>query len=153
MSEYIYESIKAFVKNVECKDKDQCLQLMAKELAKASQINEDEIFSLLRARERFGSTALGGYFALPHAKTPLAKELIGGIFITKEPVDFGSIDGMPTQLFFTVIAPSVKPSILLKALAKIAKIFKDNEFKERVMSAENLQEVVEIVKSKELNYE
>jgi len=153
MSEYIYESIKTFVKDMECKDKDQCLKFMAKELAKTSQISESEIFSLLRARERFGSTALGGYFALPHAKTSLAKELIGGIFVTKEPVDFGSIDGMPTQLFFTVIAPSVKPSILLKALAKIAKIFKDNEFKEKVMSAENLQEVIEIIKSKELTYE
>ncbi len=152
MSEYIYESIKVFVKDAQCADKEQCLKTMAKELSKASKIDENEMLSLLRARERFGSTALGGYFALPHAKTNLAKELISGIFISKEPIDFGSIDGMPTQIFFAIIAPSIKPSILLKALAKVAKIFKDSELKERILSANNLEEAVEIIKTKELSY-
>jgi mannitol/fructose-specific phosphotransferase system IIA component (Ntr-type) len=153
MSEYVYESIKTFVKDLECEDKDECLKKMANELSRASAIDANELFSLLKARERFGSTALGGYFALPHTKTNLVKELISGIFITKEPIDFGSIDGMPTQIFFTIIAPSIKPSILLKALAKVAKIFKDDELKEQVMSAENLEEVIEIIKNKELTYE
>ncbi len=153
MSEYIYESIKVFDKDIECKDKDECLKIMADKLSDKSGIDKDEIFSLLRARERFGSTALGGHFAMPHAKTDLAKELVSGIFITKEPIDFGSIDGIPTQIFFTIIAPSVKPSILLKALAKAAKIFKDNALKEKIMSATSLEEAVEIVKAKELTYE
>ncbi len=153
MNEYIYESIKAFAKDMECKNKDECLKVMAKELSLASGINEEELLSLLRARERFGSTALGGYFALPHAKTNLVKDLISGVFISKQPIDFGSIDGMPTQIFFTLIAPSIKPSILLKALAKVAKIFKDNELKEQVMSAKDVKEIVEIIKNKELTYE
>ncbi len=153
MNEYIYESIKAFAKDIECKNKDECLKAMAKELSLTSGINEEELLSLLRARERFGSTALGGYFALPHAKTNLVKDLISGVFISKQPIDFGSIDGMPTQIFFTLIAPSIKPSILLKALAKVAKIFKDNELKEQVMSAKDVKEIVEIIKNKELTYE
>ncbi len=151
MSEYIYQTIKAFMPDMECKNKDECLRRISSELAKVSGIEEEEIYSLLKAREKFGSTALGGSFALPHAKTDQIEHVVGGIFVTKEPVDFGSIDGMPTQIFFALLAPSVKPSILLRALAKIAKIFKDNHLKESIMNAKTLQEVVEIVKQKELS--
>lgn len=151
MNEYIYQSIKTFASNLDCTDKNDCLEKMADELHSVSGIEKNEIYSFLKARERFGSTALGGYFALPHAKTNLVDELIGGIFITKEPVDFGSIDGMPTQIFFVLIAPSVKPSILLRALAKVAKIFKDNDLKEKILSAKTLEEVMEIIKEKELS--
>ncbi len=150
MSDYIYQSIKTFVPDIECNDKDGCLRVFSTELSKASGIDENEIFSLLKARERFGSTALGGYFALPHAKTDLVKDIVGGVFTTKEPIDFGSIDGMPTQIFFALLAPAVKPSILLKALARIAKIFKDNDLKEKILAAKSLQEVIETIKEKEL---
>ncbi len=153
MNEHIYQSVKTFVNGLECRNKDECIKKMAEELSSVCDLDANEIYSLLRARERFGSTALGGYFAIPHTKTNLTDELIGGVFVTKEPIDFGSIDGMPTQLFFTLIAPSVKPSILLRALAKVAKIFKDNELKEKVMSAESLNEVTAIIKNKELTYE
>ncbi len=151
MNEYIYQSIKTFTTNLDCKDKDDCLKKMADELHSAAGIDKNEIYDSLKARERFGSTALGGYFALPHTKTNLVNELIGGIFVTKEPIDFGSIDGMPTQIFFVLIAPSFKPSILLRALAKVAKIFKDNDLKEKILSAKTLQEAKEIVKEKELS--
>ncbi len=151
MSEYIYQIIKTFIPDLECEQKEECLKKMAQRLSDASGMDEQEIFSLLKAREKFGSTALGGSFALPHAKTNQIDHVVGGIFVTKEPVDFGSIDGMPTQIFFALLAPAVKPSILLRALAKIAKIFKDNDLKEHIMNAKDLQEVVEIVKQKELS--
>ncbi len=152
MSEYIYNNIKTVVLDLSCKNKESCLEKMSYEMAKVIDgIEADEIYSLLRSRELFGSTALGGYFALPHAKTDKVSEVVGGIFRIKSPIDFGSIDGLPTQLFFILIAPSHKPSIQLKALARISKIFKDTQLKESILSAEDSEYVISLVKEKDIN--
>ena len=150
MNEHVYESIKTFIPNLDCTEKYECLEKMAEELASASNLDKDEVYKLIKAREKFGSTALGGNFALPHTKTSFVDDLICGLFTTKNPIDFGSIDGVATNIFFILLAPSVKPSILLRALAKVAKIFKDEELKEKILNAANLQEVIEIIKEKEL---
>ncbi len=151
MNEYVYKSIKVFNPHLECEEKYECLEKMAEELSSASNLDKEEIYNLLKAREKFGSTALGGGFALPHTKAIFIEELICGIFITKKPIDFGSIDDIPTQIFLVLLAPSVKPSILLKALAKIAKIFKDESLKEKIINSTNMQEAIEIIKDKELS--
>ncbi len=150
MNEYVYESIKTFVPSIDCREKYECLEKMAEAIASASDLDKDEIKNLLKAREKFGSTALGDSFAIPHTKTQLVDELVCGLFTTQKPIDFGSIDDIPTQIFFVLLAPSTKPSILLKALAKIAKIFKDQQLKNEIISSKSLQEVVDKVKSKEL---
>ncbi|AEA33474.1 PTS sugar transporter subunit IIA [Hippea maritima] len=135
--------------NINCKEKFECLKKMAEYLAKENNLNSEDVFSLLMAREKFGSTAVGGYFALPHAKMDSLSKLICGIFTTEEPIDFGSLDGVPSQIFLVVLAPSSKPSILLKALAKAAKIFKDNQLKERIISEKDKEKVIEFIKNKE----
>jgi PTS system nitrogen regulatory IIA component len=151
MNEYVFESIKTFIPDLECDEKYQCLEKMAEELSSSANLDKNEIYKLLKAREKFGSTALGHGFALPHTKITFIDELVCGLFITKKPIDYGSIDEIPTQIFFVLLAPSVKPSILLKALAKVAKIFKDGELKEKIMQAKNIQEAMELIKEKELS--
>jgi mannitol/fructose-specific phosphotransferase system IIA component (Ntr-type) len=135
--------------NVECEEKFECLKKMAELLARENNLDPTETFSLLKAREKFGSTALGGLFALPHAKMDMLGKLIGGLFVTKDPVNFGSLDGMPSQIFFVILAPSSKPSILLKAVAKIAKVFKDQQLKEQILKAQQPDEILNIIKEKE----
>ncbi|WP_035588262.1 PTS sugar transporter subunit IIA [Hippea jasoniae] len=150
MKDYrISNFIKTVELNIDCSDKEECLKKMAHVLSKENGLNEDEIFALLRARERFGSTAIGDYFAMPHAKMDSIDSLIGGIFTTKQPIDFGSLDGMPSQIFFVILAPAIKPSILLKAVAKAAKIFKDAKLKERIIQAKDKEEVMDIIIEKE----
>ncbi len=150
MNKYLYQSIKTFIPKIECSEKYECLKKMAEELSAASNLDADEVYNLIKAREKFGSTALGGNFAIPHSKTSFVDDLICGVFTTEKPIDFGSIDGADTNIFFVLLAPSVKPSILLKALAKIAKIFKDEDLKEKIINAKSLQEIIEIIKEKEL---
>ncbi|WP_022670354.1 PTS sugar transporter subunit IIA [Hippea alviniae] len=150
MKDYtISEFIKTVDLNIECSEKFECLKKMAEKIAQKNNLDPSETFSLLKAREKFGSTALGGLFALPHAKMDKLSSLIGGIFTTKEPIDFGSLDGMPSQIFFVVLAPSSKPSILLKAVAKIAKIFKDTHLKDKIINAKDENEVIQLIKEKE----
>ncbi len=145
ISNFIYE----IGLNIDCEEKYECLKKMAERIADKMNLNAEDVFSYLKAREKFGSTALGGQFALPHAKIDRLDKVIGGLFTTKNPIDFGSLDDMPTRIFFVVLAPSAKPSILLKAVAKVAKIFKDEQLKEKILSAKNEDEVMELIKEKE----
>ncbi len=135
--------------NIECQEKFECLEKMAKEIAEAANLDPDDVYSFLKAREKFGSTALGGYFALPHAKIPELDRVVGALFTTKNPIDFGSLDDLPSQIFFVVLAPSHKPSILLKAVAKVAKIFKDEKLKENILKAKSEEVVLNLIKEKE----
>ncbi len=145
ISNFIYE----IGLNIDCEEKYECLKKMAERIADKMNLDADDVFSYLKAREKFGSTALGGQFALPHAKMDKLDEVIGGLFTTKNPIDFGSLDDIPTRIFFVVLAPSAKPSILLKAVAKVAKVFKDEQLKEKILSAKSEDEIMELIKEKE----
>ncbi len=150
MKEYkISDFIHKIVLNIDCNEKFECLKKMAELISEEMNLDSEEIFSLLKAREKFGPTALGGQFALPHAKIEDLDSVIGALFTTKNPIDFGSLDDIPSRIFFVVLAPSTKPSILLKAVAKVAKIFKDEQLKEDILSAKNEEEVMSLIKNKE----
>ncbi len=133
----------------DCIDKYDCLKKASQKLSNVADISADEIFSLLKLREMLGSTSLGNFFALPHAKTDQLSKLVGGLFITKTPIDFESLDGLQTQIFFVILAPSIKPSILLKALKKAAAIFKSNDIKEKILRCRTSDDIRNIVKDTE----
>ena len=50
-------------------------------------------------------------------------------------VDFSSIDGRPTQLFFALVAPENSAGIHLKALARISRLFRNPAFRESILQA------------------
>ncbi len=147
ISDFIYK----IALNIDCHEKFECLEKMAEIIAESANLDPKEIFSFLKAREKFGSTALGGHFALPHAKLNDLDRVVGGLFTTKDPIEFGSLDDLPTKIFFVVLAPSKKPSILLKAVAKVAKIFKDENLKSKILSAKTEEEILKYIKEKEIS--
>ncbi len=149
MNSSVLSFLNIIVTDLDCADKYECLKKASQRLSGVANISADEIFSLLKLREMLGSTALGNAFALPHAKTDKLSKLIGGLFITKKPVDFESLDGLQTQIFFVILAPSIKPSIQLKALTKVAKIFKSNDVKEKILKCRTPDDIKNIIKDAE----
>ena len=59
----------------------------------------------------------------------------------REGVDFDSMDGRPTHLFFVLVAPENSTGVHLKALARISRLFKDPEFRTRLMQAKDAPEI------------
>lgn len=149
MNSSVLSFLNIIVTDLDCTDKFDCLKKASQKLSNVADISADEIFSLLKLREMLGSTSLGNFFALPHAKTDQLSKLVGGLFITKTPIDFESLDGLQTQIFFVILAPSIKPSILLKALKKAAAIFKSNDIKEKILRCRTSDDIRNIVKDTE----
>ena len=106
--------------------------------------DSESAYDALLAREAMGSTGLENGIAVPHAKTDAVKDLTIAIGIVPEGVDFESIDGKPSSLFFLMLAPPDKSGPHIEALAEIARITTSHAFCRLLLGATSAQEVVEI---------
>lgn len=111
--------------------------------------DKDEILKRLEEREILGSTGIGKGVAIPHAKCPKIKKMISAFGVSKKGVDFKSLDGESTHIFFLLIAPGEAPGPHLKALAKVSRLLDDKFIRERLRAAKTAQEILDIVKEEE----
>lgn len=126
--------------------KPQILTQLAQALAADEPgINVNELNAVLSERERLGSTAIGDGIAIPHGKIRGIKEIVGVFGRTPRGVDFDSLDGKPTHLFFLLVAPEDSASLHLKALARVSRLFRDNSFRERLMAAREATEIYQLI--------
>ncbi len=131
--------------------KDEALAELATHLKKQKLINhEKEIIEKLLQREALGSTALGEGIAIPHCKARGIKSPILMVGISRNGVNFESPDGQPVKVFFLLITSPDDPSLNLQILALIAQLVKKSPgLKSRLLAAEDVGEVLEIIREQE----
>lgn len=93
-------------------------------------------------REDMGSTGLEMGIAVPHAKTDAVGELTMALGIAPSGVDFQSIDGRPSHLFFLILAPPDKSGPHIELLAEIARLARSQSFCKLIIGASSPDEVV-----------
>ncbi|MBV8775101.1 MAG: PTS sugar transporter subunit IIA [Deltaproteobacteria bacterium] len=126
--------------------KSQVLRELARPLAnKYRDLDLAGIIAVLAERERLGSTAIGDGIAIPHGKMPGVRQILGTFGRHRQGVDFESLDGRPTHLFFALVAPEDSTSLHLKALARVSRLFKDGPFRERLMAAKDAEEIYRLI--------
>jgi PTS system nitrogen regulatory IIA component len=99
----------------------------------------------LLEREKLGSTGIGEGVAIPHGKLPGISGLIAAFARSRKGVDFASIDGKPTYLFFVLFAPENSAGLHLKALARISRLFKQPQFRQSILAAAGAAEIFRII--------
>ena len=107
--------------------KKQALQELAARAAELTGQSERAIFEVLLQREKLGTTAVGYGIAIPHGKLPKLEKLFGLFARLDRPIDFEAMDGQPVDLLFLLLAPEGAGADHLKALAKIARLLRDQE--------------------------
>jgi nitrogen PTS system EIIA component len=128
------------------REKDAVLQEMASGLvAHHPALDEKKVFKVLSDRERISTTAIGEGVAIPHGKLREVERVVGIFARSMEGVDFASLDGAPTHLFFVLIAPENAAADHLKALARISRLLKDPAFRSRLIEAKTRQEIFDII--------
>jgi len=109
---------------------------LAHHLARQHQeIDAERLVEVLWERERLGSTAIGDGIAIPHGKLPGLKRVLGAFGRHAAGVDFDSLDGGPTRLFFLLVAPDDSVGQHLKALARVSRLLKDKAFRDALLAA------------------
>ena len=137
------ESIIADLKST---DKKGILEELVFTITQFVQINKDVIVKVLIERERLGSTGIGGGIGIPHGKLSNIDSLVLAFGLSKKGIDFDSIDGKPTHIFFLIITPENSTGLHLKLLARISMILKNDLFKQKLLNAANTDEIYDIIK-------
>ena len=108
-------------------------------------LNQKRVLEVLAQREKISTTAIGEGVAIPHGKLPDVERVLGFFARSLEGVDFASLDGGPTHLFFVLIAPENAAADHLKALARISRLLKDEAFRRRLMEGKTDREIFQII--------
>ncbi|HID28837.1 MAG TPA: PTS sugar transporter subunit IIA [Desulfobacterales bacterium] len=143
----ILDSLKeeAIVSELNATDKKGVLEQLTNAVAKASEVNQEEIVRVLLERERLGSTGIGGGIAIPHGKSKSLNSLLVGFGRSFEGVDFEAMDGKPAHLFFLLMAPEDSTGAHLRMLARISRLLKDSTFRQRLMTAGDQRELYMVI--------
>lgn len=105
----------------------------------------EQLMRVLAERERLASTGIGEEVAIPHGKLDAVGTLVVGLGRSAPGVDFESVDGKPTRLFFVLVAPENSTGIHLKALARISRLCKAPDFRSRLLAAGDAEEMFQIL--------
>uniref|UniRef100_A0A7V4G6X1 PTS sugar transporter subunit IIA n=1 Tax=Desulfobacca acetoxidans TaxID=60893 RepID=A0A7V4G6X1_9BACT len=109
----------------------------------------DQVVEVLLERERLGSTAIGDHIAIPHGKLPHLQGLKLVFGRSTVGVNFDSLDGKPSHLFFLLLAPANSAGLHLKALAKISRMLMSAAFRESLMQAPGAEEITRLLAAKD----
>lgn len=141
------------VPNLEGQSKIDVLRELASSLtAKHREIPVEDLTAALAERERLGSTAIGDGIAIPHGKIRGVKQILGAFGRHPRGVDFESLDGRPTHLFFLLVAPEDSASLHLKALARVSRLFKNGAFRDHLVSARDAGEIFRLIVEEDSRY-
>jgi len=120
--------------------------LKAKEII----IKEKELLEKLIQREKLGSTVIGEGIAIPHCKLKEVNNPLVALAVSKKGVDFESVDGKPTHIFFLVASSPDNPSLNLQILAAIAHLVRKSSFlPKKITAARSPRKVIEIIREAE----
>ena len=100
-------------------------------------------------REGIMSTGIGHGIAIPHGKSEAVKALSGVLGIKREGVDFESLDGQPAYIFFLLVSPADVSGPHIKALARISRLLKGEEFRKALIQAQTSQAILSIIAEEE----
>jgi len=115
-------------------------------LVKAGKVQDRQAaLSAVMERERKMSTGMKHGIAIPHGKTPIVKELVACIGLSKEPVDFDSLDREPSRIFIMTLSPPDKTGPHLQFLAEISLLFKSPDKRQNLLKAATPEEVLSIL--------
>lgn len=125
------------------RNKEDVLAEMARALVAAEPgLDAEQLHRVLMERESLQSTGIGESVAIPHGKLPGLDHLVASFARSREGVEFDSIDGQPTRLFFLLVVPEhAGGQQHLKALARISRFLRDDDFRARLEAAESTDEV------------
>jgi len=134
--------------DIENSDKEEVLELLTELLVREKLLEEDatSFRKKLKQREEMVSTAIFPGIAIPHFRKPeecpVAEPRIV-VGISRTGVDFNSLDGQPTYLFFLICANQV--ILHLKIIAELALVFRRPDLVEKLKNSRDPRQVLEIL--------
>jgi PTS system nitrogen regulatory IIA component len=139
-------TVQTIIPTLVSREKNAALEEMADGLVSYHRdLDKQKVLAVLLEREKISTTAIGEGVAIPHGKLPGVERVLGAFARSPQGVDFASLDGEPTHLFFVLVAPENAAADHLKALARISRLLKDGSFRRRLMEGQTSRELFQII--------
>ncbi len=124
--------------------KKRALEILANTIAEdVPNIDADDLFRRLIARERLGSTGIGQGIAIPHCRIDNCDGTLGALITLKEPIDFDAIDSEPVDVLFAMLVPEQAGDEHLHTLASLASSLNEADYRESLRAASSDRELYE----------
>ena len=129
--------------DLQATDKEGVINEMVQSLVDNGVVTDFEIFKAgIMNREAQTSTGLGDGIAMPHSKNEAVKEATVLFAKSNKGVDYASLDGQPTDLFFMIAAPEGANDTHLAALAELSKYLMKPGFADKLRQASTPDQVI-----------
>ena len=129
--------------------KKSVLQTLSLELSLTTKsVTESYVLERLLARERLGTTGLGGGIAIPHARIDIIKDPLAVFLRTMTPVSFDALDEKPVDLFFAICIPEGENDQYLDFIAILAETFQDNSCLRDLRLAASEKQILDTLSSR-----
>ena len=123
--------------------KEAAIDEMISSLVDKGVVTDFETFKTgIMNREAQTTTGLGDGIAMPHSKNAAVKEATVLFAKSATGVDYESLDGQPTDLFFMIAAPDGANDTHLAALAELSKYLLKDGFADKLRKATSAEEVI-----------
>lgn len=97
-------------------------------------------------REGVLSTGIGEGVALPHAKYDGLDDVTMAAGVSREPVDYGSLDAQPVRLFFLMLGPDGAAGAQVRLLARVSRLLREEALRERLVAADDARQFLGALK-------
>jgi len=143
----------AVVANLDATTKPAVLAELSQRLARTVPgVDPETLRHVLEERELLASTAIGDGIAIPHGKLDSVGHLVGVLGRAVKGIEFESIDGKPTHLVFMLVAPASSTGVHLKALARLSRLFRDPDFRQRLLAAPSGEAMYQVIAEEDAKY-
>ncbi|WP_455453782.1 PTS fructose transporter subunit IIABC [Streptococcus salivarius] len=134
---------KVMLLDLQATTKEAAIDEMINSLVDNGVVTDFDVFKAgIMAREAQTSTGLGDGIAMPHSKNAAVKEATVLFAKSNKGVDYESLDGQPTDLFFMIAAPEGANDTHLVALAELSKYLMQDGFADRLRKVTSPDEVI-----------
>ena len=136
--------------DLQATDKEGVINEMVQSLVDNGVVTDFETFKAGNMnREAQTSTGLGEGIAMPHSKNEAVKEATVLFAKSNKGVDYASLDGQPTDLFFMIAAPEGANDTHLAALAELSKYLMKPGFADKLRQASTPDQVIAVFNAEE----
>ncbi len=138
----------AVTTEISATDRDSVIAELVDTLVAAEAISADHRDSIVAAtiaREELGTTGIGNGFAIPHAKHPAVGSVVATVGVGDAGIDFGSLDGRPTRVFFLLVSPPDAPQDHLHALETVSRHLQEDLFRQFLSQAQTSSAVHDVL--------
>jgi mannitol/fructose-specific phosphotransferase system IIA component (Ntr-type) len=114
-----------------------------------SMASRSSVIEAVMDREQMVSTGMEHGVAIPHGAVDSVDELVAALIVSKDGIDFKSIDGKPAHIIILLILPANKYSSSVQTMACVSRIMNSKTLRENILSADDPADIMDLIVEEE----